>query len=337
MLINSLGVFTLRAILLGICSSFFFAFTFVLNRSMELSGGSWLWSSSLRYFFMLPFLILFVIGTKKWLPLLKEMKKNPTQWLLWGTIGFGLFYAPICFAGAFGPGWLIAATWQMTILSGSLLAPLFYQEIQTANGPLKVRGQIPLRGLSMSLIILLGVAIMQYEHASHLSLKPVLLTIIPVLIASFAYPLGNRKMMALCEGRLDVFQRVLGMTLGSLPLWIIFAIVALSTTGLPSKTQTIQSFWVAICSGLIATLLFFQATNLVQHNMAQLAAVEATQSVQVLFVLMGEILFLGAPFPTSVSLIGMTLVMIGMVLHSYISRSDRLTPTLQTDTTKQFS
>ncbi|PMC34029.1 hypothetical protein CJ195_25390 [Bacillus sp. UMB0899] len=327
----------MRAILLGICSSFFFAFTFVLNRSMELSGGSWLWSSSLRYFFMLPFLILFVMGTKKWSPLMKEMKKNPIQWLLWGTVGFGLFYAPICFAGAFGPGWLIAATWQMTILSGSLLAPLFYREIHTANGPLKVRGQIPLKGLSMSMIILLGVAVMQYEHASHLSLKPVLLTIIPVLIASFAYPLGNRKMMALCEGRLDVFQRVLGMTLGSLPLWIIFAIVALSTTGLPSKTQTIQSFWVAICSGLIATLLFFQATNIVQHNMAQLAAVEATQSVQVLFVLLGEILFLGAPLPTSISLFGMALVMIGMVLHSYISRSDKVTQTVKPDASKQFS
>lgn len=268
---------------------------------------------------------------------MKEMKKNPFQWLLWGTVGFGLFYAPICFAGAYGPGWLIAATWQMTILSGSLLAPLFYQKIHTANGPLKVRGQIPLKGLSMSMIILLGVAVMQYEHASHLSLKPVLLTIIPVLIASFAYPLGNRKMMALCDGRLDVFQRVLGMTLGSLPLWIIFAIVALSTTGLPSKTQTIQSFWVAICSGLIATLLFFQATNIVQHHMAQLAAVEATQSIQVLFVLLGEILFLGAALPTSLSLFGMALVMIGMVLHSYISRSNKVTQTVNPDASKQFS
>lgn len=268
---------------------------------------------------------------------MKEMKKHPAQWLLWGTVGFGLFYAPICFAGAFGPGWLIAATWQMTILSGSLLAPLFFKEIQTANGPLKVRGQIPLKGLSMSMIILVGVAVMQYEHASHLSLKPVLLTIIPVLIASFAYPLGNRKMMALCDGRLDVFQRVLGMTLGSLPLWIIFAIFALSTTGLPTKTQTIQSFWVAICSGLIATLLFFQATNMVQHNMAQLAAVEATQSIQVLFVLLGEILFLGAALPTSLSLFGMALVMVGMVLHSYISRSDKVTQTVKPDATKQFS
>jgi hypothetical protein len=69
----------------------------------------------------------------------------------------------------------------------------------------------------MSFIILTDIDTMQYEHASQLSLKPMLLSIIPVLIASFAYPLGNRKMMVLCAGNLDVFQRVLGMTIGSLP------------------------------------------------------------------------------------------------------------------------
>jgi hypothetical protein len=304
---------------------------------MELSGGSWLWSASLRYFFMLPFLFLIVIWRKKWTALFKEMKKNPTQWLLWGTIGFGLFYAPICFAGAYGPGWLVAATWQITILSGSLLVPLFYEEIKTSNGPTKVRGQIPVKGLCMSFIILIGVGIMQYDHASQLSIKPVLLSTIPVLIASFAYPLGNRKMMAICEGRLDVFQRVLGMTLGSLPFWIALSIIAMFTTGLPTKTQTFQSFLVAICSGLIATLLFFQATNLVQHNMAKLAAVEATQSIQVLFALFGEVIFLSAPLPTPISLMGMVFVVGGMVLHSYVSRAGRLDVASRIDTSKQYS
>ena len=28
-----------------------FAVTFILNRAMELSGGSWMWSSSLRFFY----------------------------------------------------------------------------------------------------------------------------------------------------------------------------------------------------------------------------------------------------------------------------------------------
>ena len=47
-----------KAFGLGILGSFFFAFTFILNRSMNLGGGYWLWSASLRYLFMLPMLWL---------------------------------------------------------------------------------------------------------------------------------------------------------------------------------------------------------------------------------------------------------------------------------------
>lgn len=43
----------------------------------------------------------------------------------------------------------------------------------------------------------------------------------PVVIAAFAYPLGNRRMLEEYGGRLDTFQRVLGMTLASLPFWLI--------------------------------------------------------------------------------------------------------------------
>lgn len=41
----------MRAIMLGAVASLFFATTFVWNRAMELSGGSWLYSASLRYLF----------------------------------------------------------------------------------------------------------------------------------------------------------------------------------------------------------------------------------------------------------------------------------------------
>lgn len=40
----------MKEILIGIIAALFFAFTFILNHSMELDGGSWLWSASLRYF-----------------------------------------------------------------------------------------------------------------------------------------------------------------------------------------------------------------------------------------------------------------------------------------------
>ncbi|WP_044748124.1 multidrug resistance efflux transporter family protein [Bacillus alveayuensis] len=315
----------MRPIFLGICAAFFFAFTFILNRAMELSGGSWIWSASLRYIFMVPFLLLIVMARKNVRSLLQVMREQPGAWILWSFIGFGLFYAPLCFAAAYAPGWLIAGTWQITIISGSLLAPFFLQTIETANGPLKVRGKLPVKGLAMSLIILLGIVLMQVEQVNHLSLKEISLGIIPVIIASFAYPLGNRKMMDICAGRLDAYQRVLGMTLASLPFWLLLSLYGLFTTGVPGKEQTIQSVLVAVCSGVIATVLFFRATDLVRGNMQKLAAVEATQSMEVLFAVAGELILLASPFPSALSWWGMFIVMFGMISHSYVSYKSKVT------------
>jgi drug/metabolite transporter (DMT)-like permease len=309
----------MRPIVLGILAAFFFAFTFIINRSMELDGGSWIWSASLRYFFMVPPLLLLVYGRKNLKPLVVEMKNNPRAWLLWSFVGFGLFYGPICFSAAYAPGWLIASTWQITIISGSLLAPLFFETVLTKKGPIQVKGRIPFKGMAMSLIILLGIILMQFEQASSLTPIDVLLGVVPVIIASFAYPLGNRKMMEVCGGRLDVFQRVLGMTIASMPFWILLAIYGLFTVGPPSVGQSIQSGLVAITSGVIATILFFQATDLVRGNMQKLGNVEATQSMEVLFALIGELILLKAAFPSALSWTGMILVMAGMVLHSFVS------------------
>ena len=51
----------------------------------------------------------------------------------------------------------------------------------------------------MSGIILCGVVLMQVEHASSLGIRETVLCVVPVLIAAFAYPLGNRKMMQVCK------------------------------------------------------------------------------------------------------------------------------------------
>ena len=310
----------MRPIILGTLAAFFFAFTFIINRSMELEGGSWIWSASLRYFFMVPFLLLLVYWRKNLKPLIVEMKNNPRAWLLWSFVGFGLFYGPICFSAAYAPGWLIASTWQITIISGSLLAPFFLETVMTQQGPVKIRGRIPMKSLALSSIILLGIILMQVERAADsLSLIEVLLGVLPIIVASFAYPLGNRKMMDVCGGRLDVFQRVLGMTLASMPLWIVLAIYGLFTVGPPSVGQSIQSGIVAITSGVIATVLFFQATDLVRGNMQKLGNVEATQSISVLFVVIGELILLKVALPSIISWTGIMLVMAGMVLHSYVS------------------
>lgn len=305
----------MKEILIGILASLFFAVTFILNYSMELEGGSWLWSSSLRYFFMVPFLIVIVAirGKNGFRILSNEMKESPRAWFGWSFIGFVLFYAPLTFAAAYAPGWLVSGTWQFTIVAGLLLAPLF---LSTIDGK-KVRAKIPLISLSISGIILIGIFMIQIPQAQTVSTKTLLLGIIPVIIAAFAYPLGNRKMMALCGGRVDPFQRVLGMTIASLPVWILLAVYAFFTVGLPSASQLYQSLLVAVSSGVIATVLFFIATDRVRHDQGKLAAVEATQSIQVLFVVIGEMMFLSVPLPKPFALTGLAVIIVGLLLHSY--------------------
>lgn len=296
----------MRAIMLGVVASLFFATTFVLNRAMELSGGSWLYSASLRYLFMIPFLLLIVGLRGRLRALWEEMRAHPWQWVVWSFIGFVLFYAPLCFAAIYSPGWLIAGTWQVTIIAGSLLVPLFGQKI-------------PYKGLLMSLLILVGVGLMQLHEASAVAGKEILFGIVPIVVAAFAYPLGNRKMMALTKGRIDPYQRVLGMTLASLPFWLLLGIWAMVTEGPPSSSQTVQSLLVALASGIVATVLFFQATDMAKGNAQQLAVVEATQAGEVVFAVILEVIFLSVPLPGVWSSAGMLLVIAGMVLHSYVS------------------
>jgi drug/metabolite transporter (DMT)-like permease len=308
-----------KAVLLGVLASFFFAVSFILNRSMALAGGSWTWSASLRYFFMLPFLLIIVGLRGNLRSLFVEMRTHLKAWLLWSSIGFGLFYAPLTFASAYGPGWLIAATWQVTIVAGTLLVPFLTTSVLTSQGRITVREKMPIRGLLLSLIILLGIVVMQVDHGQGLSWLSMSLGTVPILLAAFAYPLGNRQMMKLCQDRLDVFQRVLGMTLASLPFWLLLSIFGFTTAGFPGTDQLLQSLIVAVSSGVVATLLFFRATDMAKGDVRKLGAIEATQAGEVIFTVLGECLLLGSPLPSLSSWLGMGVVVLGMIGHSYFS------------------
>ncbi|WP_078429068.1 multidrug resistance efflux transporter family protein [Alkalihalobacterium alkalinitrilicum] len=309
----------MKGILIGILAAFFFSFTFIFNRSMELTGGSWLWSASLRFLFMIPFFLLIVFFRNNLKELFLEMKQNLGAWVLWSFVGFVLFYAPITFAAAYGPSWLTAGTWQFTIISGLLLTPLFSTMVQTDNGLRKVRNTIPKKALIISSIIFIGILFIQSTQFQHSNLHVFLLGFLPVIISTFAYPLGNRKMMELCDGRLDTFQRILGMTIASTPFWILMAGYGLVTVGPPSVIQVQQTLLVAICSGVIATSLFFYATELTRHSPEKLGAVEATQSTQIVFVMLGDVLWLASPLPNSIALVGVFIIMLGILSHSLLS------------------
>lgn len=295
-----------KGILLGLLASFFFAFTFLLNRSMHLSGGSWIWSASLRYLFTFPIFALLVWRTSGFSRVHAAIRQATFQWLLWSTVGFGLFYAPISFAGDHGESWLIAASWQITIVMGLLLSPLFQKRIAVKN-------------LGAAAVILVGVFLLQVKNIVSLNTASLIGTLPPILIAAVSYPLGNRKMMALCPPEMTTIERVYGMTLCSLPFWVLLAVTGLVTVGAPSGSQAIQSLGVAVLSGVIATLLFFRATDLVRHSQRQLAVVESTQSFEVLFTLVGGVLLLHDSTPDVFGWVGVGLIVVGMVLSSIAS------------------
>lgn len=294
-----------KALLLGIVSSFFFAFTFLFNRSMNLSGGYWLWTAALRYLVTLPMLFPLAFRGKGVKKVFREIKKAPGQWLLWSTVGFGLFYAPLTMASTFAESWFTSAMWQFTIVAGVLLTPLFGKKI-------------PVRNLLCSMVVLAGIFLLQLSKAGTGLNSNFWMAIVTIVIAAFSYPLGNRKMMQLSSERLSTIERVFGMTLCSYPFWIGCGIYAFIKQGLPTQNQLLQSLCVALFAGVIATSLFFRATDFVRNNPRQLAVVEATQCGSVVFTLLGGVLILGDPIPGVLGMAGLGIVLAGMVMNSLL-------------------
>ena len=236
-----------KALFAGILASFFFAFTFILNRSMHLGGGSWVWSACLRYYFTLPILwaVLLFQGKGGLGRIFREIRRQPLTWLWWSTVGFGLFYAPLSLGSQYGEAWLTAATWQVTIVAGVLLTPLFGH-------------RIPMRQLGWSMVILVGIFVLQASTAAELRFEELAQALLPILLAAVCYPLGNRKLMQYCPPEISTLERVFGMTLCSMPFWLVLGAWGVGAVGLPSAGQVIQSVGVALFSCIKAYRRGFQ-------------------------------------------------------------------------------
>ena len=111
------------------------------------------------------------------------------------------------------------------------------------------------------------------------------------------------------------------MTLCSMLFWILCSIYAGIHSGMPGSGQIFQSLLVALFSGVAATLLFFKATDMVKHNPAKLAVIEATQSGEVVFTILLGVVFLHDSFPDTLSLIGIIMIIIGMIANSLATKS----------------
>ena len=247
-----------RLLGIGLLAAALFSVTFILNRAMSLAGGNWAWSAALR--------------------------------------GYGVFYTGICYAADHAPGWIVAATWQCTILAT----------------PLVLRGfgvRVPLHGVAFALVIALGILILNAQRiATGIAPAQVMQGVLPVMIAAIAYPVGNQLVnRARHDGGhasatlADPAAAVLLLTLGSL----------VTAPPLPGAGQLLSTAVIAVVAGGCATTLFLHARNL-SADAWRIAAVDATQSGEVAFALVGEMLLLGAAAPDLFGWLGLVAVVGGL-------------------------
>ena len=306
----------LLAVGLSLLSALFFTATYVMNRAAVVDGGHWAWTASLRYLFMLPLLLPLMPWQGGVAPVWKAMRGAPGAWLLWSGVGFVLFYVLLSYAAASGPSWLVAGSFQATVVAGMLCAPLLYDD---------ARARIPRAALGIGLLVVAGVLLMQLGHARGALDASGWIAFLCVLASAFAYPLGNRGLLLHLERRgveLNATQRVFGLTLASQPAWLALSAWAWLHVGPPSTAQMLLAFGVALSAGVIATILFFQATGMVRDNATALGAVEAMQAAEVLFAMVLGVAFLGEAWPRGQSLSGALLVVAGIALFAWIVARD---------------
>jgi drug/metabolite transporter (DMT)-like permease len=301
-----------KLILIGLLSGFFFSSTFVLNRIMSLDGGHWVWSASLRYAYMILLLSVWLLvfrGTRAFAHTLRLFFTHFLFWMAAGSIGFGAFYALICFSADYAPGWIVATTWQFTIIATLIVLMAFGR-------------RFPKRIWGFSAIVFSGVFMVNISQAGAVAPAELIKGALPILIAAFCYPIGNQLVWEAKSGRgwlPDIsgpkqehpFARVLLMSLGSVPFWCLLVIVIAPPP--PSNGQILNTALVALFSGVMATSLFLFARNESKTG-SQLAAVDATQSSEVIFALAGEILIIGATLPSALGVLGILVTGIGLLL-----------------------
>jgi drug/metabolite transporter (DMT)-like permease len=298
-------------LVIGLLAALFFSATFLINRSISLEGGHWYWSGSLRYFYTLLFLgvgLVFFRGLSYAYLVAKEFFAHFAFWTLAGSIGFGSFYAFLCFAADFSPAWVVATTWQITIIASLFVLFLFGQKL-------------PKSIWFFTFVIFIGISCVNLSHFDISNYQALLLGFLPVLVAAISYPLGNQLVWQAKKIRLlfgdesakllnNAFVKVFLLTLGSYPVWIGLAIFV--DVGIPSTGQFMSVALVSLLSGVIATSLFLYARNKA-NTPSKLMLVDATQSGEVVFALLGEILFLGAVLPNLMGLFGIVITIISLV------------------------
>ena len=305
----------LKAFGWGSLACVFFSSTYILNSFLSSKGGHWAWTAGLRTSFLVLLLLAVLSAQGQLRHLLGVMRQNLAVWLVWGGVAFGLSYFFLTFAASFGPGWLVAGVFQFTIVAGILLSPVLYKDH---------RAKIPVKALLLSLLILVGIACMQWSQMNgSYSRQQLWWCVGLVLAAAFTWPLANRKLLLHLEEtgqHLSAMQRVAGTAIGSIPVQLLLLLYGYGQVGLPGREQLLTVLIISLSSGVVGCILFFKAMHLARSNAASLAAVEATQSIEILVTVIGEVLLLGIAWPNWIGSMGIVLIISGLVLYSVPAR-----------------
>ena len=181
-----------KLILLGLLAGAFFSSTFILNELMSNAGGHWFWSASLRYVFMwliISAVIILQHGFRRIEALASIFRQHWRFWCLTGSIGFGVFYTGICYAGDHVAGWVVAATFMFTVVTSLFVLLAFGQRFDK-------------KFIIYAFLVFIGVVLVNVSEGLRASAladidsapmaEMLLYGALPALIAAFSYPIGNQ-------------------------------------------------------------------------------------------------------------------------------------------------
>jgi drug/metabolite transporter (DMT)-like permease len=181
-----------KLILLGLLAGAFFSSTFILNELMSNAGGHWFWSASLRYIFMWLIITAIIIlqhGFARIKELALIFRQHWGFWCLTGSIGFGLFYTGICYAGDHVAGWVVAATFMFTVVTSLIVLMAFGQRFDK-------------KFIIYAFLVFIGVVLVNVSEGLRAAAladidsapmaEMLLYGALPALIAAFSYPIGNQ-------------------------------------------------------------------------------------------------------------------------------------------------
>lgn len=308
-----------RLILMGLLAAFCISCGWLGCRLIGMEGGHWAWTAFLFNAFAALTLLFRLVLDRDAFTLYDTFRVFRRHWVFWiitGTTATGLLEAPLAYAMTHAPAWIVTATFQLTILVTPLITfPLFSR-------------CIPMRGVGYSLLVVVGVILVQLEQATSIPLATALVGMVPVLIAAIAYSVGDQLVYEINEfgtrvlGRWkvpfitsDVVQKPAALVfltlIGGLPAQLLLLLIV--HPGWPSSGQMLTTLIVGFLAIGIGQTVFISARQ--KAVGIQIVGVDATIAGDVVFTTVGEIVFLSAALPSLTSWIGLALIIMGIVLY----------------------